>query len=290
MSVFRKWLRAVLAGEFRVNSLFLRFSSPELFSESPWFPPPLFIIYRLIITAWSLIITVESTFATPSYLWLLHLDNWSISLSCLYFVLATLLLIYNTVKAYKDKENEETPEKTEKSYMADDEHESEFELLWSANEDNYESHRELSCREDRLPCYHAVVWVLQTLVGNSILVVILCYAILEEHFDLLEFAKLLSIFIFMVSEAIFSFAPIRLLHFLYSYVFSLTYVLAVLMYYFLLVDELFPELPRFMKRIDDPLSSTVVFMILIVGQPLFHLLYFSIHKLNCYVYFKYYGF
>lgn len=289
MSVFRKWLRVVLAEEFRVKSLFLRFSSPELFSESPWFPSSLFIIYRLVITAWSVIVTVESTFETSSYLWLLQLDNWSISLSCLYFVLATLLPIYYTVKAYKDQENKEIPEKTEKSYMADDEHENECELLWTANEED-ESHRELPRREDRLPCYHAVLWVLQTLVGNSILVVILCYAILEEQFNQLEFAKLLSIFIFMVAEAVFSFAPIRLLHFLYSYVFSLTYVLVVLIYYFLLLDKLVPELPRFVKRIDDPLSSTVVFMILIVGQPLFQLLYFTIHKLNCYVYFKYHGY
>lgn len=254
-----------------------------------WFPPSLFIIYRLVITAWSVIITVESTFATPSYLWLLQLDKWSISLSCLYFVLATFLLIYYAVKTCKGEENKEIPKKTEKSYFAEDEHENETELLWTANEED-ESHRELPRREERLPCYHAVLWVLQTLVGNSILVVILCYVTLEEQFNVLEFAKYLSITIFMVAEAIFSFAPIRLLHFIYSYVFSLTYVLVVLMYYFVLVDERVSELPRFVNRIDDPLSSTVVFMILIVGQPLFQLLYFTVHKLNCYVYVKYFSY
>lgn len=35
MADFRKWLRIVLTEEFRVKSLFLWFSSPELFAESP---------------------------------------------------------------------------------------------------------------------------------------------------------------------------------------------------------------------------------------------------------------
>ena len=241
-----------------------------------------------------MIFTVESAFNTPSYLWLLQLDNWSISSVCLYFVLATLLLIYYTIKSSRDDKNRETTEKTEnekiaeKSYLAEDEHGNESELLWAASE-GAESHTELN-REEKLPCYHEVLWVLQTLAGNSILVVTFCYVILEERLDALVFAKFLSFIIFMIADAIFSFAPIRLLHVVYSYVFTLAYVLVIVLYYIVIVDRHIPELPRFVNRIHDPFSSTMVFIILIIGQPLFQLLYFTIHKLNCFVYIKYYGY
>lgn len=238
---------------------------------------------------------MESVVSTPSYLWLVQLDNWSISAVCLYFVLSTLLLIYYTIKTWRDGNKKEDNEKVklehqaEKSHWAEEElGESESDLLFAASEGG-ELHQ-ADYREDKLPCYHKVVWLLQTMAENSILVVTFCYLVLEEQLNILVLAMYLSFTAFMIAEAIFSFAPIRLLHVVYSYIFTLAYVLVAVLYYFTVVDRYMPDLPRFVNRIHDPFSSAMVFLILIIGQPLFQMLYFAIHKLNCFVYIKYYGY
>ncbi|KAL9982915.1 hypothetical protein ACROYT_G005029 [Oculina patagonica] len=293
---FKKWLKAVFSEEFRIHSLSLKFPNAELFSESPWFPPALFIIYRLVVTSCCVIFTVESVFYTPSYLWLVQFDNWSITAVCFYFTLATLLLIYDTIKTYRENNSSEDDEKTkheqrpESGQWGEDHHgESESELLWAASEGG-ESHPGDHREADNLPCYHKVVWLLQTIAANSILVVTFCYLILEEKLDALVLAMYLSFNAFMMADAVFSFAPIRLLHFVYSYVFTLAYVLVVVLYYVAVVDRHMPELPRFVNRIQGPFSSAMVFVILIIGQPLFQMLFFIVHKLNCFVYIKYYGY
>lgn len=262
-----------------------------------WFPPALFIIYRLVLTSCCVIFTMESILSTPSYLWLLQLDNWSISAVCLYFVLSTLLLVYHTIKTWKDDKRREEEEKakhehhTEKSHLAEEElGASETDLLWAASEDG-ESHQ-VDYHEDKLPCYHKVVWLLQTMAGNSILVVSFCYLVLEGQLNSLVLAMYFTFTAFMIIEAIFSFAPIRLLHVVYSYIFTLAYVLVVVLFYFIIADpdNVPDDLPQFVNRIHDPFSSTMVFLILIIGQPLFQLLYFAVHKLKCFVYIKYYGY
>lgn len=242
-----------------------------------------------------MIFTVESVVSTPSYLWLVQLDNWSISAVCLYFVLSTLLLIYYTIKTWRDDNKKEDNEKVklehqaEKSHWAEEElGESESDLLFAASEGG--DLHQADYREDKLPCYHKVVWLLQTMAESSILVVTFCYLVLEEQLNILVLAMYLSFTAFMIAEAIFSFAPIRLLHVVYSYIFTLAYVLVVVLYYFTVVDRYMPDLPRFVNRIHDPFSSAMVFLILIIGQPLFQMLYFAIHKLNCFVYIKYYGY
>lgn len=242
-----------------------------------------------------MIFTVESVVSTPSYLWLVQLDNWSISAVCLYFVLSTLLLIYYTIKTWRDDNKKEDNEKVklehqaEKSHWAEEElGESESDLLFAASEGG--DLHQADYREDKLPCYHKVVWLLQTMAESSILVVTFCYLVLEEQLNILVLAMYLSFTAFMIAEAIFSFAPIRLLHVVYSYIFTLAYVLVAVLYYFTVVDRYMPDLPRFVNRIHDPFSSAMVFLILIIGQPLFQMLYFAIHKLNCFVYIKYYGY
>lgn len=237
-----------------------------------------------------MIFTVESVYNTPSYLWLVQFDNWSISTVCLYFVLTTLLLIYYTTKTWRDNNIEKTKldePRAEKGCVDDEQGENESELLWAASEGGEEE--EEDC-EDKLPCYHKIVWLLQTIAANSILVVTFCYVLLEEQLNALVLSVYLSFSVFMIADAIFSFAPIRLLHVVYSYVFTLAYVFVVVGYYFVVVDSQMPGMPRFVNRIQGPFSSTMVSLILILGQPLFQMLYFTIHKLNCLAYFKYYGY
>lgn len=94
-----------------------------------------------------------------SYLWLLQLDNWSILLSCLYFVFVIFFLIYYVVKICKGEENKEIFKKIEKCYFVEDEYENEIELLWIVNEED-ELYREFLCCEERLLCYYVVFWVL----------------------------------------------------------------------------------------------------------------------------------
>ena len=242
-----------------------------------------------------MIFTVESFFSTPSYLWLLQLDNWSISAVCLYFVLSTLLLVYHTIKTWRDDKRREDEEKEkhehQKSHLAEEElGESDTDLLWAASEEG--ESQLVDHHEDKLPCYQKVVWLLQTMAGNSIMVVVFCYLILEEQLNSLYLATYFTFAAFMIIEAIFSFAPIRLLHVVYSYIFTLAYVFAVVLFYFIASDPDLnaPDLPRFVNRVHDPISSAMMFLILIIGQPLFQLLYFAIHKLNCFVYIKYYGY
>ena len=53
---------------------------------------------------------VESVCNNPSYHWFLQFDSWSISAVCLYFILSTLLLIYYTIKTWRENKNKENVE------------------------------------------------------------------------------------------------------------------------------------------------------------------------------------
>ena len=68
-------------------------------------------------------------------------------------------------------------------------------LLCAASEDG-ESHQ-VDYHEDKLPCYHKVVWLLQTMVGNSILVVSFCYLVLEEQLNSIVLAIYFTFTAFM---------------------------------------------------------------------------------------------
>ena len=74
--------------------------------------------------------------------------------------------------------------------------------------------------------------------------------------------------------------------------FTLTYVFVIVLYYFIITDPFaeLDDMSRFVSRIKDPFSSAMVLVILMIGQPVFQSLYFAIHKLNCFVYIKYYGY
>ncbi|KAK2572395.1 hypothetical protein P5673_002635 [Acropora cervicornis] len=289
------WWKAVLAHEFRIKSFFLRFSRPELFSESPWFPPTVFLIYRLVATSWCVFITAGSVFRYLTYLWLLQFENWSLSAVCAYYILSTFLLIYSTLK--RCRENRTTivepkyKEKTEENYLAEVDEASDSDLLWIMP-----GYEEVDPRKDfedidELSCYHKTIWLLQTLAQNSIVVVILCGVLLYNHEDSFPLADYLSLWFVLFMEAIFCFAPIRLVHVVYAYLFTLFYALVVFVLYFVIdVYHDLAERPRFLHRIRDNSSSIVALIFLIIGQPLFQMFYFLVHKINIYLYIKDHGY
>ena len=247
-----------------------------------------------MITTCCVIFTVESIVNNPSCLWLLQFDSWSISAVCLYFILNTVLLVYCTIKTWREKNRKEKEssgmkheKRSENEYWAEDRTEDEENSLWELDEGEATL---LESEEDGLSYYHKIVWLLQSTAANSILIVVLCYFILEDHFNPLVLASYLSFTVFFIADAVFSFTPIRLLHFVYSYLFTLLYVLVVVVYYFADVDRQISQLPRFVSRIQDPFSSIAVFLVLIIGQPLFQMLYFCVHKLNIFAYIKYYSY
>lgn len=290
-----KWIKAVLAHEFRLESVLLQFSNPELFSESPWFPPALFVIYRLIATSCCIILTVDSVVHNPSYRWTLQFESWSISAVCAYFSLSTCLLVYSTFKEWREniktKEDPKHTEGAEDSHWFENDDSSENELLW--NVPGYEEDERLKNLEnaDRLSCCHKIIWLLRSIAQSSILVVIACYVLLENHVTLIILAGYISFAFFLFADAIFSFAPIRLSHTVYALLFSLIYVLLIFVLYFVLdVYHEMADLPRFVGRVQSDTSSILVLVILFIGQPLFQMFYFIVHKLNTLVYIKYYGY
>jgi len=74
-----------------------------------WFPSALFIIYRLVITSCCVKFAMESVCNNPSYFFF-QFDGWSVSAVCLYFILGTLLLIYCTIKTWRENKNKEKVE------------------------------------------------------------------------------------------------------------------------------------------------------------------------------------
>lgn len=240
---------------------------------------------------------MESVVNNPSYLWLLQFGSWSISWVCLYFILSTLLLVYGTAETWRKNNNErkevEKQEKlTKEGYWTDDEEtvDGHSEFLWTPHDDDDDKLLQDSRKVDRLSCYHKTIWFFQNIAQNSILVVILCCVILDDHVDPMVLASYIAFSVFLLADAIFCFAPIRLTHVVYAYLFTLLYVLVVVVYYVADDNRETSKLPRFVNRIQDRLSSTVVFLILIIGQPLFQTLHFCVHKLNTLVYIKYYGY
>ena len=138
-----------------------------------------------MITSSCVIFAAESVFNNSSYRWLLQFDNWSISSACLYFILNIGLVIYCQIETWREnrrkkRENKETKhvQQPKKIYWAEDrmtESDEEF-RLWP-----WEEGYAVELQEDRLSYYHKTLWLLQSIAGNSILVVTVCYVILEDH-------------------------------------------------------------------------------------------------------------
>lgn len=236
-------------------------------------------------------ITVESVFRYLSYLWLLQFENWSLAAVCAYFILSTLLLVYSTLKRCRENGTRiaepKYKEKNEDNYWAEVDDASDNELLWILPGYEEVDPRKDSEDIDELSCYHKTIWLLQTLAQNSIVVVILCGVFLGNHEDSFLLAGYVSLWFVLFLEAIFCFAPIRLAHVVYAYLFTVLYVLVVFVLYFIIdVYHEMAEWPRFLHRLRDNYSSIVVLIIHIVGQPLFKMFYFSVHKINTFLYIK----
>ena len=247
-----------------------------------------------MIASCCVIFAAESVLNNPSYRWLLQFDNWSISSACLHFILNTGLLLHCQIEKWREnrrkkREIEETKhvKQYEKIYWAEDRiTESDEEFLWPWEEDHA-----VELQEDRLSYYHKTLWLLQSIAGHSILVVTVCYVILEDHIKAKVLATYLSLSVFLLADAILSFTPIRLLHFVYSYLFTLLYVLVIAVYYFAKRTHQISALPSFVNRIiQDPFQAMLVILVLIIGQPLFQTLYFCVHKLNTFIYIKCYSY
>lgn len=241
-----------------------------------------------------MIFAAESVLNNPSYRWLLQFDNWSISSTCLHFILNTGLLFHSQIETWREnrrkkREIEETKhvKQYEKIYWAEDRiTESDEEFLWPWEEDHA-----VELQEDRLSYHHKTLWLLQSIAGNSILVVTVCYVILEDHIKAKVLATYLSLAVFLLADAILSFTPIRLLHFVYSYLFTLLYVLVIAVYHFAKRTHQISALPSLVNRIiQDPFQAMLVILVLLIAQPLFQTLYFCVHKLNTFIYIKCYSY
>lgn len=213
-----------------------------------------------------MIFAAESVLNNPSYRWLLQFDNWSISSACLHFILNTGLLFHSQIETWREnrkrkREIEETKhvKQYEKIYWAEDRiTESDEEFLWP-----WEEGHAVELQEDRLSYYHKTLWLLQGIAGNSILVVTVCYVILEAHIKAKVLATYLSLAVFLLADAILSFTPIRLLHFVYSYLFTLLYVLVIAVYYFAKGTHQISALPIFVNRIiQNPFPAMLVSLFL----------------------------
>lgn len=224
-----------------------------------------------------MIFAAESVLNNPSYRLLLQFDNWSISSTCLHFILNTGLLLHCQIETWRENRRKKREDRIT---------ESDEEFLWP-----WEEGHAVELQEDRLSYYHKTLWLLQSIAGNSILVVTVCYVILEDHIKAKVLATYLSLAVFLLADAILSFTPIRLLHFVYSYLFTLLYVLVIAVYHFAKRTHQISALPSLVNRIiQDPFQAMLVILVLLIAQPLFQTLYFCVHKLNTFIYIKCYSY
>lgn len=244
----------------------------------------MFLAYRLVLATCCVLFLVESIYRSPNYTWLLHFSHQSIIVTALYFLTGSVICIYRGitehVQANKQKQcsNQPAASGSEDDLFlppSDEEspHTDDFEHLANAFEPP-------DLERDGLSWMYKFYWLCYTVSANSIIVGTLNYILLHEKLDTLEVSSFLSMTAFMLTDTLISFIPVKLLHVIYSFAFTALYVVAVTIFLvacnFKTEEAIYILSGTFRSSTQTAIASVVI----LLGQPIFQLIYFGLHKLR----------
>ena len=150
----------------------------------------------------------------------IYLTNWTYTILNIYFVFATTL---SCIALYKDLKKE-----TETITLAADEQAAEIEME-HGNYGAVDEERDDASEKDALLCHHKLFWffhVIAATTGFSITVVF--WSVLKDEpdnpVDANSITKHALSSVFMVIDTSLSAIPVRLMHYLYAFLYILIYI------------------------------------------------------------------
>lgn len=247
-------------------------------------PLPLFLIYRLIAAFYFLSWLIYSGFSDGGY-WFIYLSNWVFTFVTAHFMLAMFITTHYCCGAGVEDDPAGYGPRRFKSetYIVglssedDDDNEDEGTSYAKVEDDN------------ALSWPQKTLWLFFTIASvTSVVVTIAYWSMLYSgaEIDGLAVNQHILSTVFMLIEVIMSNIPIRLLHFIYSHVFSSIYVLFTVIYWG--AGGLNEEGQHYIYKVLDYEEHAgkaifTVFFVLIILQFLVHLFLFILFRFRAWI-------
>jgi len=214
----------------------------------------LFVVYRLLVAAYAVSITITSTLLHPSFLlpWPVWLTNWTFLLLTCHLLCAAVIVLLNTCFEQRQP------------------------TLLSAYETT------------SVPCYMKLSWFLFS-VGTTaaVMVTVVFFA---GVFPQLHMYRLSAIDInahvmntvLVILELTISAFPVRLLHVVYVQCYGLAYVIFSIIYWS--IDHSHVMYPGVLDWNSPKTTVVVIVVLMFVGIPFLQFILFTIYQLRLYIY------
>lgn len=258
--------------------------SPELsIFVFQWLSLPVFVAYRLVVTAYNLAWLIYNIHVTGAKLFI-YLTNWTFTILNIYFIYATTL---SCIALYHDlkEQRETTPGRDEPT----------VEIEMGPVDDSYGAiDRETEAREkDALRFHHKFLWFIYVISATAGLWITAGYwsvLIGDDIIDANNITKHGLNSVFMVIDTCLSSIPVRLLHGLYALLYLLIYI-AFSVFYWLAEGTNNQGQPYIYSLLNysDFKASTggLLVVFLLVVLPILHLILYGITKFRDHLHRKY---
>lgn len=254
--------------------------------SSQWLPLPLFLIYRLIAAFYFLSWLIYSGFSDGNY-WFIYISNWVFLFVTVHFMLSMFITTHYCCGAGVEDDPAGYGPRRFKSetYIVGLSSEDDEE-----NEDEGEGTSYAKVEDDNVLTWpQKAVWLFFTIASVTSVVITITYwsAVYPgvEIDGLIVNQHILSA-AFMLIEVIISNIPIRLLHFIYSHVFSSIYVLFTVIYWGAGgTNEKGQHYIYKVLNYEDKAGQAIftVFFVLIIMQFLVHLFLFVLFRFRAWL-------
>lgn len=267
--------------EFRLRNFKFWHPFQRDFAESRWLSLPVFVTYRVIVTAYNLGWLFYNIYLFRAKLFI-YLTNWTFLILNIYFVYATTL---SCIALYKDKKkrNEALPKASGQDGP------DEYIQIGTGDDSDRTDAREV----DNLRLHHKVLWVIYVISATGGVWITAGYWTVlfeDDPVDANNITKHALNSVFMVIDTSLSSIPIRLFHWVYALLYFAVYILFSV-FYWLAGGTNNGGKPYIYSALnyDDFKKTTAILLVvfLLVVLPILHLILFSLTKLRDYLYKKF---
>ena len=248
-----------------------------------WLSQRVFVVYRLIVTAYNLAWLVYNIYHTGAKLFI-YLTNWSYTILNIHFIHATILTcmaLYRNLKGRKE------------AALIRDEPNGKIEM--GPGEDNYGAidGKTAAREQDALQSHHKFLWFIHVISATGAIWITVGYwtvLVGNDPIDASNITKHGLNSVFMVLDTFLSSIPVRLLHALYVLLYFLIYI-AFSVVYWLLGGTNPQGQPYIYSALNyndfSPTFGGLLVIFLLVVLPVLHLILFGITKLRDHLHKKY---
>jgi len=267
--------------EFRLRNFKFWHPVRRDFIDSRWLSLPVFVVIRLIITAYNFAWLIYNIHKFGAKLFI-FLTNWTFTILNIYFVYATTL---SCISLYKDLRS---PTQTTPGDQV-----VQMEMGHIDGNDYGAVEREESREKDALRFHHKLLWFLYVISATAGVWITAGYwtvLVGDDPIDANNITKHALNSVFMVIDTCLSSIPIRLYHSIYPLLYLVIYIVFSVIYWLLDGTNIQGE-PFIYEALNysdfDPTIGGLLVVFLLVVLPILHLILFGITKLRDYLHRKY---